>query len=730
MGVSTAADANRNAVVIDAPALREIPIFDNDVIGTMSRFLDPGSLGSDGATLVVDGMEARKVGVSLSGIQQVKINQDPYAAEFQRPGRGRIEVITKAGSDAYHGSLDVTFRDARLNARDPFAETHVPEQRRIYEGAVGGPFINGKTTSFLVTVDRREEDLQSIVYAYGLAGPIRASVPRVVRGAEVSGSIAHRVGSNHTFSIRATGESDTVDHDGVGGTTLPEAGWNQQSDEAQLIVGDRWIASKNVLHEWRFLVGRETQSTVGLSPDVRVVVLDAFTGGSAQNDLGTTENHFTFADGLTILHGRHVWKAGFAIPDWSWRGFDERINRAGTFTFGSLDEYGAGQPLSFTQQRGDGALSFLQKVFALYVQDQIALTPSLSLGLGVRYDWQNVFTDSNNLAPRASLAWAMSKSTVVRGGAGWFYDRAGGGPIREILRSRAARLFRYRLLQPSYPDPFAGGGMDTLPPRDLVTVAPRISIPYTVQYSAGIEHEIHKGTTLTATYIGSRGVDLFRSRDVNAPPPPLYEVRPDSTLGQVRQIEATGRQTLHSLQLTVRGRFTPRVQGTVQYTLGSAYNDTSGISSLPANNYDLASEWGRADFDQRHRLEALGQFDLGRWLNFGVSVSAASGRPYSMRTGQDDFNTGQTNARPEGVARNTLPGPDYVTVDVRWSHAFEFGSRSTGERPGITVGVDAFNLCNRVNYDTYVGTLTSPFFGSAVAALPPRRVQVSAGVKF
>ena len=137
LGVSTAPDANRDAVVMDAPALREIPIFDNDVLGTLSRFLDPGSLGSEGATLVVDGMEARKVGVSLSGIQQVKINQDPYAAEFQRPGRGRIEVITKAGSDAYHGSLDVTLRDARLNARDPFAETRVPEQRDVKRAVIG-----------------------------------------------------------------------------------------------------------------------------------------------------------------------------------------------------------------------------------------------------------------------------------------------------------------------------------------------------------------------------------------------------------------------------------------------------------------------------------------------------------------------------------------------------------------------------------------------------------------
>ena len=84
-------------------------------------------------------MEARKVGVSPSAIQQIKINQDPYPAEFQRPGRGRIEVVTKAGSEAYHGSADFTFRDARLNARDAFAPTLPAEQRRIFEGVLGGP---------------------------------------------------------------------------------------------------------------------------------------------------------------------------------------------------------------------------------------------------------------------------------------------------------------------------------------------------------------------------------------------------------------------------------------------------------------------------------------------------------------------------------------------------------------------------------------------------------------
>ena len=184
--MSTAADGNRNAVVMDAQSLRDIPVFDRDLVGTMSRFLDAGSIGAGGPTLVVDGMEARKVGVSPAAIVEIKINQDPYGAEFQRPGRGRIEVVTKAGSDAYHGSFDFTFRDAAMNARDVFAPTKPPEQRRIYEGVFGGPVMDGKHTSFLFTLEKRDEDLQSIVYAAdarGLSTPSLSGRPwhRAVR---------------------------------------------------------------------------------------------------------------------------------------------------------------------------------------------------------------------------------------------------------------------------------------------------------------------------------------------------------------------------------------------------------------------------------------------------------------------------------------------------------------------------------------------------------------------
>ena len=176
--VTTETRDNRDAVVVDQKMLDNLPVFDRDVVGSLSRFLDAGSLGTGGASLIVDGMEAKSVGVSPSAIQQIKINSDPYSAEFVRPGRGRIEVITKSGADAYHGSFDFTLRDARLNARDPFAPDRAPEQRRIVEGFLSGPIRGGKTTSFMLTVDRSEEDLQAVVFAIDPSGAIRANVPR------------------------------------------------------------------------------------------------------------------------------------------------------------------------------------------------------------------------------------------------------------------------------------------------------------------------------------------------------------------------------------------------------------------------------------------------------------------------------------------------------------------------------------------------------------------------
>ncbi|HMF60297.1 MAG TPA: TonB-dependent receptor [Vicinamibacterales bacterium] len=727
--LAATASSNRDAVVLDTTDLKTLPIFDRDVVGTLSRFLDASALGTGGVTLVVDGMEARKVGVARSAIQQIKVNQDPYSGEFPRPGRGRIEVVTKAGSEKYSGSMDFTFRDAHINAREPFAESRPPEQRRIYEGVLGGPVGDGKHTSFLLTLDRSEENQQSIVFAQGPAGLIQANVPQPDRDLETSASVSHQKGDRHNLSLRFTSEVENTRNQGVGGTTLAEAGVDERGHEAQIIFGARSVLTSRLLHEFRLLLGHEGGSATSLHPGQSIVVLDAFTAGGAQADETTTENHFTLAESVTYAYGKHLFKGGFQIPDFSRRGFDDRSNREGTFTFSSLEDYALGRPLSFSQQQGDGSLVFLQKVFGAFFQDQISVNDRLSITPGIRYDWQNIFKDSNNFAPRVSAAYALNDKMAIRGGAGVFYDRAGDGALRDVLRSRDERLRRVILLNPSYPDPFGTGTAEDSV-RSIVTLSPNIRMPYTTQYGFGVERILTKGTTVAMNYVGSRGVSLFRSRDVNAPPPPDHLARPNAGFGQIRQIESTGRQSAHSLQLIARGRLAPRVRGSVQYTIATARNDTSGINALPPNSYDLGSEWGRANFDQRHRFETLLQFKGGDWADFGVSLSLGSGRPYSLQTGRDDYHTGQTNARPAGVARNTLQGPGSALLDLRWSHEFGIGSGKGGDAPAWSIGIDAFNVINRVNYSGFVGTLSSPFFGRAIAAQPPRRIQLSAGFHF
>jgi hypothetical protein len=110
--VSTVADENQNANTIDRNALDLVPLFDQDYITTMSRFLNDDQTGTNGITLVVNGIEANGPGVTASAVQQVKINQNPYSARFSRPGRARLEIITKGGTPQYHGSLNFLFRDS------------------------------------------------------------------------------------------------------------------------------------------------------------------------------------------------------------------------------------------------------------------------------------------------------------------------------------------------------------------------------------------------------------------------------------------------------------------------------------------------------------------------------------------------------------------------------------------------------------------------------------------
>ena len=263
-----------------------------------------------------------------------------------------------------------------------------------------------------------------------------------------------------------------------------------------------------------------------------------------------------------------------------------------------------------------------RKCSARFVQDQINVNDRFSITPGIRYDWQNIFTDNNNVAARLSAAYALDPKTALRGGLGVFYDRAGDGPIREVLRSREDRLLRIILLNPGYPDPF-GSGASGATARSIVTLDAGIQIPSTE--SVRCRHRAHDqqrhDRRRQLSRLARRG-SVSLARHQRAAATALPGSRPIQPLDKSGRSSPPARQTAHSLQVVIeRTARAATLKGSVQYTFGTAHNDTNGINSLPANNYDLASEWGRAEFRPAAPARGAAPVEGGQMGEFRASAS-------------------------------------------------------------------------------------------------------------
>jgi len=210
-------------------------------------------------------------------------------------------------------------------------------------------------------------------------------------------------------------------------------------------------------------------------------------------------------------------------------------------------------------------------------------------------------------------------------------------------------------------------------------------------------------------------------------------VRPDSRFLNVNQVESSAMSRGQALGVTFRGRLARRFKGTVQYTLSRTTDDASGPFALPADNQNLAAERGRADNDRRHRLALAGTVDITRTTRLGAVAKLSSGAPFDITTGFDANGDTVANDRPSGVTRNTGEGPGLAQLDLRLTklvsvwRPFERADRSS---ESMTINVDFFNVLNRTNDAGFVGVLSSPFFGRAVSAGPPRTVQLSVRYRF
>ena len=751
-------DENRDSSVLTALDLKALPIFDNDFVSAMGAFLDSDDASTGGSGLMVDGVEANRVTVSASAVREVQINQDPYSARYYYPGRGQMEILTKSAADAYHGEFNFYFRDSAMNAQNALAPSKPFEQRRIYEGRTTGPIPHSKNSGVLVSFNRAEEDLDSVISATVVptlsnpTGAYSANVAAPTRDTEFSVRGSHQFGNTSAYAQYSYQEW-TGQNQGVGGQTLASAGSNGRFHEDDFVAHADSAISASTLNQISLVAEHDGSRNENVDEAPRISIPGYFLSGSAQNDSFGTEYNARLSDTVTWTRGRNLVKYGINIPHIDRRAFDDETNELGSYTFGptvaadgvtvlqtSLQNYTANLPSAYSQNTGDTHFIYHQQEMGAFVQDQIKVNNRFSINPGLRYDWQNFLAERRlGFSPRLSFAWVVDQDSklIVRGGGGIYYDRTGGGALLDLERySNARRRSIVFSLDPaSLPQtgcvPITECEAIGAQPPNIVELAANAKIPYQIHYGISIERQLGEKATGTFSVYSMRGIDMFRSIDVNAPTPESgYTVRPNPEYGRIREMQPGGFYVGNGFDISYRGQWNKYFTGFGRYTWSHYEANTGGMWWYPQNQYDPSNEWSDSNWDRRQRVGMYAIFDQKSLLNLSAGIFANSGSPWTVLTGTDPYGDGLFNARPEGVDRNSETGPGYVDLDLRWGHDFAITANKADEAPKLGFSASAYNVVNHVNGSGIDTIQTSSSFGQITSVGSPRRVQLAMRFEF
>lgn len=690
-GVSTDPANNAGATVLKEKDLEALPDDPDELEAALQALAGPSS-GPNGGQIYIDGFTGGRL-PPKEAIREIRINQNPFSAEYDRLGFGRIEILTRPGSDKFRGNAFFNFNDESLNSRNPFAPNRAASQLRFFGGNISGPIKKGKASYFL-DINNRDVDNNTIVNAIILDQafnpvPFQQEFQIPNRRFSISPRFDFAINDKNTLIARYSFSRSTVENQGIGGTSLPSRAYETKNTEHELRLTETMIINPTTINETRFEYSKEKREQVGDNSIPTISVAEAFTGGGAQ--IGLSFNHSTdweLQNYTTTSVGKnsaHALKFGVRLRGVTFTDRSEN-NFGGNFTFTNLNEYiatlnGTGTPRQFRITVGDPDEKVSRTDVGLFLSDDWRVNQGLTLSFGLRYENQTNVSDNTNFAPRFSFAWspgaggARAPKTVFRGGFGVFYERFSENLTLQALRfdgedgqldlivnrddtNPARRAAAIALLdQPVFTlngvsgVPTSAEILAALPQSSLIRrVSGDLKIPVMMQWAFGVERQLPARTTLAAFYIGSRTNNVLRTRNVNAPVCALElqtvangclgAARPDPAAGDIFEYESTGTLDQNRLNVNVRSAFRQGFNLFANYSLGFARGDSDGAGSNPFYAYDLSTEFGRSSFDVRHNFVIGGNFTLPWEISLSPFIIASSGRPFNITLGRD--NNGDT----------------------------------------------------------------------------------------
>ena len=737
--VSTEAAGNTSATVLRGDDLAALSDDPEDLQADLEAMAGP-SAGPGGGAIFIDGFSSGELPPKES-IREVRINQNPFSPEYDKLGLGRIEILTKPGSDQYHASLNYNFANQFWNSRNPYSAEKAPLSLNEFENRISGP-IN-KRTSFTLDANQNDVDNGAIVNAVTLdpktltATPLLNFFKTIQRRTRVEPRVDYQVNDNNTITLRYGFIRGDIQGAGIGGFNLTSLGSHMHYDiqTAQFIETSVHGATVN---ETRFQLYRNAFQQQADNSGPEIQVLGSFNGGGSTVGLNLDKvNNFELQNNTTAVHGAHMWRFGIRVR----AQFDANsspLNFNGTFTFSGglapelnanqqpvLDSSGqvvmeqidsieryrrtllglpaalGGGASQFSISAGNPATSVNLYDAGVFVGDDWRLRPNLTLNLGLRYEIQTNIHDAGDVAPRIGFAWAPGSRAsnprpklVLRGGFGIFYDRFALSNTLLAARYNGIVQQQYVVTNPDFfpnvPPPSALAGFQS--GQVIEQISPTLRSPYVLQSAITVERQLPENTTLAATYTHTRGYRELHSMDTNAPLPGTYDpavqdsgVFPLGHPGPVFTMVSSGVFRQNVLAVNVTSKVSQTVSLFGNYSLNRAMSDFDSATTFPANPYSSIGEYGPAFWDIRHKVYAGGTINTKWNVRFSPLISLQSGAPFDITTGSDLYGTTLFNARPGIATDPTRPGlipTAYGLLDPNPIPGETTLSRNYGRGPG------------------------------------------------
>jgi hypothetical protein len=736
--VDTSPENNVSAVVISGKNLDALSDDPDELQNQLTALAGP-SAGPNGAQIFIDGFTGGQL-PPKSSIREIRVNQNPFSAEYDKLGYGRVEIFTKPGSEKLHGMVQASGNDSAFNAPSPFAENQPPYYSYRFQGFLSDGLA--KNVSLFFSVFTRNRQDQNIVAALtnltcgpngSVSDPVPAGAGIPCNGAYSNPNtridIAPRfdigLSKNNTLTVRYHYNRMQDGNDGFGGLSLPSQAYNLHNVENVLQISDSQIFSPKFLNETRFQFQHVNNNETALNGTPSVFVQGNFNGGGNNSgNVTDVQNHYELQNYSTLTRGSNSMRFGarfrvLADSNTSTSGAN------GSYTFQSLGSFNTAAPQQFE-------VNFVGRPVAqatlfdagLFFQNDWKVSPKFTFSYGLRYEAQNYIHDYSDFGPRIEFAYALGHGggrspakTVLRAGYGWFYDRfdvansfaasAATPYVIQTIHENGINQRDYIVKNPTFygkPIP-AESYFQSLSQASKPTVYnidPHFHAALNMQAAVGVDQQLAKNITGNITYLYSKGVHHYLTDNINAftsfdPATGLGSGRqcslPDAPLGcpaggydgNVYQFQSGGVYNQSEVIASAHANY-KRVNFFTFYVYNHAYADTAGATSFPSVQSDPGFDYGRASFDIENRFVLFGNFSLPYGVSLSPIFAANSGNPFDVAVGQDLNGDNQFNDRPAFAACGTPqaysgpPGSNPALYRVN-GHCFNISPTFIGQKP-------------------------------------------------